>query len=261
MGRWQGAAMRYLAFLYGIICYVLFLGVFLGAIAFVGDLVPMIPVSVDRGPAAPLEIALGIDALLLTLFAVQHSVMARPAFKRVWTRVVSPAIERSTYVLFSSSVLLLLLVFWHPLPSVLFTVGAPAGMVLSAIRWLGWGVVLISTFMISHFDLFGLKQVYANLKRQRLQDSEFQTFGLYRLVRHPIMVGFLIAFWATPTMTLGHLVFAFATTGYILIALRFEEADLVRAHGDLYREYQARVPMLVPIPKAATPRPVRVPAE
>jgi len=249
--------MRYLALLYGILCYVLFLGVFLGAIAFVGDLVPAIPVSVDRGPTEPTGIALGIDALLLTLFAVQHSVMARPAFKRVWTRIVSPAIERSTYVLFSSAVLLALLVFWRPLPNDLWNLTGPAGMVLSAIRWLGWGIVLLSTFMISHFDLFGLKQVYANLKQQRLEDPEFRTFGLYRLVRHPIMLGFMIAFWATPMMTLGHLVFAVATTGYILIALRFEEADLVRALGDQYRDYQARVPMLVPIPKAEPTAPRR----
>jgi protein-S-isoprenylcysteine O-methyltransferase Ste14 len=248
--------MRYFAFLYGICCYVLFLGAFLGAIAFVGDLVPAIPVSVDRGPTASIEVALGIDALLLTLFAVQHSVMARPAFKRVWTRIVSPAIERSTYVFFSSAVLLLLLVFWHPIPSTLWDVKGPGGVVLGAVRWLGWGTVLLSTFMISHFDLFGLKQVYANLKQQRLEDPEFRTFGLYRLVRHPIMLGFLIAFWATPTMTLGHLVFAVATTGYILIALRFEEADLVRAHGEMYRAYQSRVPMLVPIPKGEAPRPV-----
>jgi protein-S-isoprenylcysteine O-methyltransferase Ste14 len=249
--------MRYLALLYGVVCYVLFLGVFLGAIAFVGDLVPAIPVSVDRGPLATAGGALGIDVALLTLFAVQHSVMARPAFKRVWTRIVPPAVERSTYVLFSSLALLLLLVFWQPLPGVIWSAAGAVGLGLSAVRWLGWGVVLLSTFMISHFDLFGLKQVYANLKQQRLEDPEFRTFGLYRLVRHPIMLGFMIAFWATPTMTLGHLVFALATTGYVLIALRLEEADLVRSLGDRYRDYQARVPMLLPIPKGGAPRVVK----
>jgi methanethiol S-methyltransferase len=242
--------MRTLAFLYGILCYALFLGVFLGAIAFVGDLVPAIPVSVDRGPSSSPGLALVIDALLLTLFAVQHSVMARPGFKRVWTRVVSPAIERSTYVLFASLALLFLLVAWRPLPGIVWEADGAAGLLLRGLQGLGWVVVLLSTFMISHFELFGLSQVYANLRQQRLEAPAFKMFGLYRLVRHPIMLGFLIAFWATPVMTVGHLVFALATTGYILVALRLEEADLIRVHGDTYRDYQARVSMLVPLPKA-----------
>jgi protein-S-isoprenylcysteine O-methyltransferase Ste14 len=246
--------MRQLAFLYGMVCYLLFLVAFLGSVAFVGDLVPAIPVSVDRGPAAPVGVALAVDAALLTLFAVQHSVMARPAFKRAWTRVVSPAIERSTFVLLSSLVLVLLLAEWRPIPAVVWDLDGVPGALLRGLQGLGWLVVLLSTFMISHFDLFGLKQVYSHLRQARLEDPAFRISGLYRLVRHPIMLGFLVAFWATPVMTLGHLVFALATTGYILVALRFEEADLVRAHGQAYREYQERVPMLVPVPKAGAER-------
>lgn len=241
--------MRVIGFLYGVVCYLLFLGVFVLAVAFVNDLVPVIPVSIDRGPEAPVAIALAVDALLFTLFAVQHSVMARPAFKRVWTQVVPVAVERSTYVLFSSAVLLLLLVEWRPIPEVVWSLNGPAGLALRGVQGLGWLVVVLSTFMISHFDLFGLKQVHANLRRQRLEDPEFRTFGLYRLVRHPIMLGFLLAFWASPVMTVGHLVFAILTTGYVLVALRFEEADLVQSLGDVYRDYQSRVPMLLPVPR------------
>ena len=243
--------MRTIAFLYGLVSYAVFLVSFLGAVAFVGDLVPAIPISVDRGPDAPLALALAIDSALLGLFAVQHSVMARPAFKRAWTRIISPAIERSTYVLLSSLVLLLMLVEWRPIPGVLWDAGNGAlGLALRGGQWLGWLVVLLSTFMLSHFDLFGLKQVYAHLRERAHEDPGFRTPFLYRLVRHPIMLGFLIAFWVTPVMTLGHLVFALATTGYIVIALRFEEADLVRAHGNAYRDYQAKVPMLLPLPKS-----------
>lgn len=231
---------------YGVVSYLIFLAAFLYAIAFVGNL-PMAPKTIDSGTPGPLLPSLAIDALLLGLFAVQHSVMARPAFKRWWTRFVPPPIERSTYVLFASLALIVLYVFWQPLPQTVWAVApGPLATALTVLFWIGWGVVLVSTFLISHFELFGLKQVFDRLTRRPAADAEFRTPGFYAFVRHPIYLGFILAFWATPAMTLGHLAFALATLGYILIAIQLEEHDLVGVFGDRYRAYRAQVGMLVP---------------
>jgi protein-S-isoprenylcysteine O-methyltransferase Ste14 len=233
---------------YGIAVYLLFLGTFVYAIAFVGNL--PVPKAIDTGATGSLPAAVTIDMLLLGLFAVQHSVMARPAFKRVWTKFVPNAIERTTYVLFASAALLLLYWQWRPITEVVWTATHPAAiLVLQAIFWIGWGIVLISTFLINHFELFGLHQVYARLRGKPLPPPAFKAPSLYRWVRHPIYLGFLLAFWATPTMTLGHLLFSVATTGYILIGIWFEERDLIVLFGDQYRRYREQVSMLVPLPK------------
>lgn len=233
-----------LAILYGVIAYAVFLVSFLYAVGFVGNLV--VPRTIDAGgPQSDWGTALIVDVVLLGLFAVQHSVMARPAFKAWWTRIVSPTVERSTYVLISSLLLLLLFWQWRPMPAIVWQTSAAAATVLTVVYWLGWAIVLLSTFMINHFDLFGLRQVYL-AQGAAYQHPPFMTRGLYAFVRHPIMLGFIIAFWAAPTMTAGHLAFAVATTAYILIALQLEERDLVTYLGDAYREYRKRVPMLIP---------------
>jgi methanethiol S-methyltransferase len=241
---------RMLAFGYGVVAYALFLGAFGYAIGFVGNLV--VPKGVDSGVAGPLGTALLVDLALLTLFAVQHSGMARPAFKRWWTRIVPEPIERSTYVLLASSALIALFAFWRPLPGIVWQVSAPVAV---ALLWgsfaLGWTIVLLSTFMIGHFDLFGLRQVWLHLRERARPADRFRTPALYRFVRHPIMLGFLIAFWSTPVMTFGHLWFALVTTGYILVAVQLEERDLVRAHGESYRRYQSEVRAFLPLPRAA----------
>jgi protein-S-isoprenylcysteine O-methyltransferase Ste14 len=242
---------RVLTISYGAVCYLVFLAAFLYAICFVGNIA--VPRSIDAGVAAPIGQAIAVNVLLLALFAVQHSVMARPAFKRWWTRLVPPAIERSTYVLLASLALILLYWQWRTIPAMVWDVtSAPGRVGLWVLFWLGWATVFAGTFMINHFDLFGLRQVYLAARGQPYTDTGFRTPLLYRLVRHPIMVGFIIAFWATPKMTAGHLLFAIATTAYIVIAVHLEEHDLVAAIGDQYRDYRVRVPMFLPWPRRHT---------
>lgn len=239
---------KLLAFLYGVACYLLFLAVFLYLIAFVGDL--PVPRTVNVGPSAPLGTALAVNVGLLLLFSLQHSVMARQGFKERWTRIVPKHLERSTYVLAASLVLALVMWGWRPIPETVWLVEDPfAAGVLDGVSWLGWATVLIATFLIDHFRLFGLKQAWGHLRDRRYEPPEFQTPGMYRMVRHPLYLGFLLAFWSTPHMTAGHLLFAGVWTGWILVAIRLEEKDLVRFHGDAYRAYRRRVHMLLPLPK------------
>jgi protein-S-isoprenylcysteine O-methyltransferase Ste14 len=236
---------RIISFVYGVISYGLFFITFLYAVGFVGNFI--VPKSIDSAPQGPLGQALLINALLLGLFAVQHSVMARPAFKRWWTRFVPKPVERSTYVLFSSLALIALFAHWQPIGGVIWDVQNPVGRdVLYGLCAFGWGLVLVATFLINHFDLFGLRQVWLHLRGKEYRPLNFGTPGLYKIVRHPLYVGFFFAFWATPTMTAAHLFFALMTTTYILIAIRLEERDLVAEHGARYSEYRKQVPMLVP---------------
>lgn len=238
---------RYLIIGYGGAAYLLFLAAFLYLVGFVGNF--LVPRTVDHGLPAPLGEAVLINVLLVGAFGVQHSVMARPAFKALWTRFVAPSIERSTYVVLSSAVLVLLYWQWRTMPAVIWDVRLPAGRLLVwAVFWLGWAIALAATFMVSHFDLFGLRQVYLAWRGKPYTHITFHVRWLYRLVRHPLMLGFFIAFWAAPTMTAGHLLFSIAMSGYILIAVQFEERNLVEALGDQYRDYRRDVPMLLPRP-------------
>ena len=255
---------RFVFFAYSVLAYTFFLGTFLYAVGFVGNFRfepwpgwVFVPRSMDLGgEAGPVGQALLVDALLLGLFALQHSGMARRGFKQRWTRVVPPVIERSTYVLFSSAALATLLAFWRPLGFAVWAASDPsvqAALVVASLA--GWLTALAATFHIDHFSLFGLRQTWSALRGREVPAHRFVTPGLYRYVRHPLYLGFLVAFWATPVMTLGHLVFALATTGYILVAIQLEERDLVREYGPDYLRYRQQVPMLTPLPRRPEPAP------
>ena len=251
---------RALSFGYGLICYGVFFLSLLYAIGFTGDLV--VPKTIDSGPRAGLALSLVVNLVLLGLFAVQHTVMARPAFKRWWTKIVPDPLERSTYVLAASLLLFLLYWQWRPLPAVIWNVESAAShAALMALFWTGWLIVLASSFMVDHFDLFGLRQVWLHLRRREYRHLPFCASLLYRYLRHPLMLGLIVAFWATPLMTVGHLLFAIGTTAYILVGIQFEEHDLIRLLGQDYVDYRRRVPMLIPfLPKPGGKPPSPAPA-
>ena len=235
-------------FLYGLITYLFFLGVFLYAIGFVGNIA--VPKTIDSGVNGSVLFSLVINALLLSLFAIQHTIMARPAFKAIISKFIPRAAERSTFVLATNLAFVLLFIQWRPLSGVVWQVDNAFGiMILQALFWGGWGIVLVSTFMIDHFDLFGLRQVVFYLMKKEYRPPRFQELAFYKFIRHPIMLGFIIAFWATPHMSVGHLFFSIMTSGYILVGIAFEERDLTKHHGETYLRYAHRVPMLIPFLK------------
>jgi protein-S-isoprenylcysteine O-methyltransferase Ste14 len=235
---------RLLILSYAIVSYAVFLVSSLYAIGFVGNYV--VPKSIDAGGRSNLSEAVAVNLLLLGMFAIQHSIMARPAFKQWWARLLPVACQRSTYVLLSSLILLLLFWQWRPIPIQVWQIGGIAAWLPIGVYWLGWLIAFASTYMIDHFDLFGLRQALFALRGGENPGQSFRTPLLYKIVRHPLMLGFLLAFWATPEMTAGHLLFAIATTAYILVALQFEERDLIAEFGASYLQYRARVPMLLP---------------
>lgn len=240
---------RVIVFIYGVVAYAAFLGTFLHAIGFVGNV--FVNKSIDSGIEGPFSRALLINAALLGLFAIPHSIMARPGIKKWWAKALPEPVERSTYVLSASLLLELLILQWRPMPGVVWNIENAVGQIsMHGLFWGGWLLVLISTFLIDHFELFGLRQAYLYLRDEKIVPMGFKTPALYKYVRHPLNTGWIIAFWATPRMTVGHLVFAVATTAYILIAIRLEERDLVSFFGKTYEEYRQRVPMLLPIPKS-----------
>jgi len=239
---------RWFVLVYGTVAYLLFLAAFLYAMGFVGGL--LVPKTIDSGPVGASGVSILVNLALLGLFGVQHSVMARPAFKRWWTRWVPPPIERSTFVLASSLALILLYWLWRALPAVVWQIAQPwAAAIVWALFAAGWGIVLLSTFLINHFDLFGLRQVFLHFAGRPYEPLPFRTPWLYRVVRHPIMLGFLIAFWAAPTMTVGRLLFAGVVTVYVLVAIQLEERDLVEYYGEHYSAYRQQVRMLLPLPQ------------
>ena len=236
---------RFIAFLYGLISYVVFFVTFLYAIGFVSGL--LVPKTIDSGMLAPTSEALAVNIVLMSLFAIQHSVMARRQFKEWWTKYVPKSVERSTYVLFASLVLVLLFWQWRPMPNVVWHIENPSvATAITSLSFLGWLIVLTSTFLINHFELFGLHQVANNLAGRTMPVPRFRTPLYYKFVRHPIYLGFIIAFWAAPTMSTGHLLFAAVTTAYIFVGILLEERDLVDMFGDEYRRYRQRVSMLLP---------------
>ncbi|HXS08172.1 MAG TPA: isoprenylcysteine carboxylmethyltransferase family protein [Rhizomicrobium sp.] len=236
---------KFSALLYGTLCYLFFGIVFLYAIAFVSNVI--VPRTIDNGPPAPIWLAVAIDLVLMTIFALQHSVMARQGFKRWWTKFVAPAVERSTYVLAASLALALLVWEWRPIPQPVWQITDPVwSNTVLALSLIGWGMVVFSTFLLNHFELFGLAQVARNFRGREAAPPRMHTPSLYRFVRHPIYLGFILAFWAAPIMSVGHLMFAAVTTAYIYVGILLEERDLISFFGDEYRRYRARVPMLIP---------------
>jgi protein-S-isoprenylcysteine O-methyltransferase Ste14 len=253
---------RLLGFLYGLAAYLVFFGTILYAIGFVTGLI--VPKTIDTGTVVPLAEALIVNLLLMTLFAVQHSVMARKQFKQWWTQYVPKSVERSTYVLLASLALILLFWQWRPIPTVVWQVADPQlALAITGVSMIGWVLVFLSTFLINHFELFGLHQVVNNLAGRPMPPVRFKTPVLYKVVRHPIYLGFIIAFWIAPVMTMGHLLFAAVTTAYIFVGIALEEHDLIELFGDEYRNYRRRVAMIVPFLGGRTPdeKPNSVPAE
>jgi methanethiol S-methyltransferase len=237
---------RSIGFLYGVVCYAAFLGSFSYAVLFIANL--LVPKTVDSGVAGSPLTAVLINSLLFSVFAVQHSVMARRGFKQWWTRIVPQYVERSTFVLAASLALALVLWQWRPIPQVIWDLrGSIVATVLQVLFWGGWAILLLSSFLINHFELFGLHQTWANLRKSEVPRQAFHTPSLYRMVRHPLYLGFIISFWSAPVMTVGHLLFSVACTGYILVGIYFEERDLIHAFGERYLEYKRRVPMLIPL--------------
>ncbi len=241
---------RFIAFLYGLASYLVFFVSFLYAVGFVSGLV--VPKTIDTGMAGSMTEAFIVNLLLMSVFAVQHSVMARKQFKQWWTQYVPKSVERSTYVLFSSLALILLFWQWRPMPAVVWHVDnlQIAGAIIG-VSFVGWLLVLTSTFLINHFELFGLHQVANNLVGRKMAEPRFKTPVLYKMVRHPIYLGFIIAFWVAPVMTVGHMLFAAVTTAYIFVGIFLEERDLIELFGDEYRRYRERVSMLIPWRKSA----------
>ena len=239
---------RILAFIYGLICYLVSFITLAYSVGFIGNLI--VPKTLDSSSDGTLINGILIDVSLIALFGIQHSLMARKSFKKWWTKIIPNPIERSTYILMASLTLLLLFWQWHSLGGVIWNIQSPiASNIIYGIFALGWLIVLISTFMINHFDLFGLRQVYLYLRGQEYEYLGFRTPGFYKYVRHPIMLGFFIVFWATPTMTFSHFIFALGTTIYMLVGIKLEEVDMISIYGDLYQEYRQQVSMLIPLPK------------